>query len=89
MAKHEILENVYLLCSFQLWAASGVIAGTLQRSRSVFGVSLGVIWRPLVAPRAHLGIRWAAWESLGTAEGTFMAPREAQGDPYEATSLIE
>ena len=37
---------------------------------------------------AHLGIQGAAWESLGAAEGTFVAPRGAQGQPSEATKDI-
>ena len=55
----------------------------------MFRASLEVIRMPRVAPRAHLGIQGAAWESLGAADGTFGAPRAAQGDLSEATTLID
>ena len=67
----------------------GGLAGTLQRSRWVSEVFLDVTWRPHVAPRAHLGIQGAAWESIGAAEGTFGALQEVPGDPQVARALID
>ena len=64
------LKKRWLLPYFQLWAPAVAATGTLQRSRWVFGVSMG-------SSRGLVSLQGGALDFLGALEGLFGTPQEA------------